>query len=98
MDQKVCNKKLLHLSEVLSNIERDSMRMLCVGYLRKLLVSRQYGVGYTMTEEFERILKEAAMALSRQYPGICLERLRKLTKTSGQSVLRPRFERSTSRI
>jgi hypothetical protein len=35
-----------------------------------------------MTDELERIWREAVMAYSRYYPSICLEGLRETTKTS----------------
>jgi hypothetical protein len=47
-----------------------------------------------MTAEIERIWKEAVVAWSRYYPGICLERLKETTKTLSQDSRCP-FRDST---
>jgi hypothetical protein len=50
-----------------------------------------------MNNELERIWKEAAVAQSRCYPGICLERRKRAKKKleSGYQVSQLRFEPST---
>jgi hypothetical protein len=42
-----------------------------------------------MNDELERIWKEAPVAYSRYYPSICLEKLRKTTKTLSQNSRSP---------
>jgi hypothetical protein len=41
-------------------------------------------VGWLMSDDLERIWKEAAMAYSKYYPGICLDGLRKTTENLSQ--------------
>jgi hypothetical protein len=52
-----------------------------------------------MIDELYSLWKEADMAYSRYYPGICLGGLRKVTNIlSGYPMSRPRIELNTSRI
>jgi hypothetical protein len=41
-------------------------------------------LGWLTNDEWERIWKEAVVAKSRHYPGICLQGLTKTTKNTGQ--------------
>jgi hypothetical protein len=55
--------------------------------------TRLYNVGCRM---IRKDLEESGPDLIEVYSGICLEVLKNITKTSGLSVSRPRFELSTS--
>lgn len=49
-----------------------------------------------MNNDYERIWKKVVVALLRYYPNICLEQLRKMTKTSVRTATVPaRIEKQT---
>jgi hypothetical protein len=57
------------------------MRVFSVGYLTTLSVASGDGT----TDKLERIWKEAVVAKTRYYLGICLVGLRRATKTLNQN-------------
>jgi hypothetical protein len=59
------------------------------GVFNDIGLERPHNIACRMTDKLERIWKEAVMVLSRHYPGICLEGLRKTTKNLNQDHLCP---------